>query len=62
MMKRKKKSLINNCVKDRAPKTYILIINSFRLPILSDKRPIKILPANPIKDPAPINPVQRSLI
>ena len=38
-----------------------MIINNLRRPILSESRPITILPAKPIKAPAPINPVQRSL-
>ena len=62
MIKRVGRLLVSNCSRDKVPKIYILSINNFRLPILSDKRPIRILPASPNKDPAPINPVQRSLI
>ena len=38
---------------------YMFNIKSPFLPTLSAKRPIRILPNNPIRPPAPIKPVQK---
>src|SRR5699024_11710141 len=50
------------CNKEKAANIYIFHIKSLRRPILSESRPTKRLPARPIKAPAPINPVQKSLM